>query len=124
MILKDFLLGVLTSTIPIFILTTKSKDFCNKEILNFIAYLPFLLGIINIFIYAIAETLISEYNLDKSFRFLLAGLLAGFIYSSIVRFNFDIPDKVLGMDPNKFQIYAMIVWLFIYAFIDYLRNQL
>lgn len=124
MILKDFLLGVLTSTIPIFIITSKNKDVCDEQTLNLLKYIPFLFGVINVFIYIIVEYIITNFNLDKSFKFLVAGILAGIIYSSIGRFYTNIPQRILGMDLNKFQIYALIVWSFVYAFIDCIRNQL
>jgi phage shock protein PspC (stress-responsive transcriptional regulator) len=120
MILLDFLLGYFSSIIPSFILTQNIKN--HPEIIKFIHYIPLIFGILTIIIYMIADKIAESYDIQE-YKYIIAGLLAGIIYSSIGRY-FQIPNKILKINPNLFQLYALFVWTGFFYIVEHMRNSI
>jgi phage shock protein PspC (stress-responsive transcriptional regulator) len=120
MILVDFLLGYFSSIIPNFILTQYIQN--HPEIAKFIHFIPIIFGVLTVVIYLITDKIIKTYNLQE-YKFIIAGLLAGILYSSIGRY-FQIPNKILKIDPNLFQLYALFVWILFFYIVDIMRNYI
>lgn len=102
----------MASSVPIFIITNKFGKKCNIDKFNLptiIKGIPLFFGIIN----AIFLPIFRKLNITNLF---IIGALLSFIYSSTGRY-IGIPQKILEVDPNKFQISAIFIWAIFYGIV-------
>jgi hypothetical protein len=108
---RYMMVGMLSAFIPINIIgSAMSKDPSVKNFDDYyklVRYAPLFMGILNIIVF----NLIGR-------KYLLAGFIIAIILSSIGRYIFEIPQKVLKMsDPLNFQIFAAILWPLYYMYV-------
>ncbi len=108
---QDLVTGLLASLVPIYLMSKVCQE---KEL-----KCPNVGQIILLFT-------VSNIILLPLFRFvgitspIFTGVILGIVYSSIGRFIGRVPQTVFEMNPNLFQVYAVILWPIVYLFIDYL----
>ncbi len=120
-LVKYFVYGLLATYVPLNLMGThfhQANVFTknNFPFINIIRYTPIIFGIINVIVFSILHWIGIK-------NFFLIGAIFSLIYSSMGRWISEVPQRVFEMDPNQFQLQALIVWVLFYGifiqFIDY-----
>ena len=132
MIALDFLLGYLSSAVPLHVLSTaqvvnikSNRSIANFDYIGAIQHSPILFAIANVVIMLIVDEVYRANNYNTSHKFILAGIIAGVVYSVLGGFYMKIPEKVLNMDnPIMFNVYALFTWVLVYFALFWLRDNI
>lgn len=115
----SIIIGSLASLVPIYLQSFAYDDRCIK---NGISYPNSVRSIIPTFIFINIVSLYIFRKLNIKNYFLIGAVLS-VIYSSMGRY-YKVPQKVFGMNPNKFQLQAIFLWSIIYGIIGFLLKNI
>lgn len=111
---KNIVIGIISSFVPIILLSYAFGKNNGCNILNFkYPQMVRMLLIMFIIINVLAFPLFKKLNIKNYF---IIGAILSVIYSSIGRFS-GVPQQLLKMNPNKFQFNALILWTLFYGLI-------
>jgi len=117
---KNIIIGLVASFVPLMLMsfTFDKNKTCYIDGFNYlkiVKQMPIMFVIINI----ILLPLLSKLNIKNYY---IIGAILSVVYSSIGRYN-QIPQNLFKMDPNIFQLKAVVLWTLFYGlFIDNLVN--
>ena len=118
---KNFMLGALTSLVPIMILSFYHGRMIKNDLdySRMVRYLPFVMGIINMIVFAVW---VEPFTVEN---FFIVGAGLGLIYSCYGRYVAEIPQKISKLDnENCYHLYEIVLWAVVYGVgVDYLYKN-
>ena len=109
---KNIIIGIIASFVPIILLsfTFDKNDGCSISGYNYpqiVITMPIMFIVLNV----ILIPLLSKLKIENYY---MVGAILSVVYSSIGRFS-GIPQNILKMDPNIFQLSALVLWTLYYG---------
>ncbi len=109
---KSIIVGLIASFVPIYMMSYQFKD-CVKNGYNYpqtVRMLPIMFIILNIILLPLLNKF---FNIKNYF---IIGAIMSIIYSTIGRLQ-GVPQKLFNMNPNLFQLSALVIWTLFYGLV-------
>jgi hypothetical protein len=124
---NDFLIGMVISSVPVYILTKyffdnnlTTKDFDFK---NHVMYLPLKMGVINVIIFGLLNIIFPEISSNSIIYPIVLGTLMSIALSMLTPTFNEIPKKVIKMkNENLYHLYSVSIFAILYFILLQLKK--